>query len=181
MNCKVLAISVALILSTAGLVTIAQPRAASAGGETKAVGTLTTTFANPDIAQRTQGNLVIFSRYAVTTYTGSLEGTTVTLQTTVRDDVVEKKAFQTNTGHFWGRLDGLEPGSFSFIVHNVVDRSLCPCPPGLFAQEVKFVVVGGTGSGGLEGICGGGTAKTGVVGTDYDYTFRFGKDCKANN
>ena len=182
MNCKAFAISVASILLTGSLVTIGQPRAAGAGAEIRAIGTLTTTFPSPDIAQRTQGNLVIFSRYAVTTYTGSLEGTTVTLQTTVRDDVVEKKAFQTNTGHFWGRLDGLEPGSFSFIVHNVVDRSLCPCPPGLLAQEVKFVVVEGTGSGGLEGICGGGTLKTaGTPSTDYDYTFRFGKDCKAND
>src|SRR5439155_5846423 len=50
MNCKALAFGVALILPTASLVTIAQPRAASAGGETRAVGTLTTTFANPDVA-----------------------------------------------------------------------------------------------------------------------------------
>ena len=182
MNCKALAFSVALILPAAGLVTIAQPRAASARGETRAVGTLTTTFANPDIAQRTQGNLVILSRYSLSTYVGSLQGTTVALQTVVRDDVVEKKAFQTNTGHFWGTLEGFEPGSFSFIVHNVVDRSGCPCPPGLAPFEAKFVVVEGTGSGGLEGICGGGTLKTaGTPSTDYDYTFRFGKDCKAND
>ena len=177
MNRKVLATSIALILSTAGLMTIAQPRTADAGAEIKAVGTLTTTLLNPDIAQRTQGNLVVLSRYALSTYGGSLQGKTLTLQTVVREDPV---GFQTNTGQFWGTLEGFEPGSFSFIVHNVVDRSNLPATP----FEAKFVVVEGTGSGGLEGICGGGTLKTdGTPGaaTEYAYTFRFGKDCKAND
>ena len=180
MNSKVLALSVAF--SIASLVAV-QPRAAGAGAEIKAVGTLTTVIPSPDIAQRTQGDLSIISRYSVSTYTGSLQGSTVALQTVVRDDVVEKKAFQTNTGVFWGTLDGFEkPGSFSFIVHLVADRSGCPCPPGSAPFEAKFVVVEGTGSGGLEGICGGGTLKTVVgAGTEYDYTFRLGRDCKANN
>ncbi len=69
MNCKAFAISVASILLTGSLVTIGQPRAAGAGAEIRATGTLTTAFPSPDIAQRTQGNLVIFSRYAATTYT----------------------------------------------------------------------------------------------------------------
>ena len=178
MNSKVLALSVAF--SIASLVTV-QPRTAGAGAEIKAVGTLTTVLPSPDIAQRTQGNLSIISRYSVSRYTGSLQGTTVALQTVVRDDVVEKKTFQTNTGAFWGTLDGFEPGSFSFIAHLVADRSDCPCPPGSAPFEAKFVVVEGTGKGGLEGICGGGILKTGAASTDYDYTFRFGKDCKAND
>lgn len=181
MNCKVLAASFALILSTAGLVTVAQPRAAGAGAEIKAVGTLTTTILGSEIAQRSQGNLVVLSRYALSTYGGSLQGKTLTLQTVVRDDPV---GFQTNTGHFWGTLEGSKPGSFSFIVHNVVDRTDCPCPPGLAPFEAKFVVVEGTGSGALEGICGGGTLKTDgtpFAATEYNYTFRFGKDCKAND
>jgi hypothetical protein len=181
MNYKVLVVSVALILPTACLVEIGQPKAADAGEQRRAIGTLTTMFPSPDIAQRTQGDLFILSRYAVNTYLGSLEGTTVALQTVVRDDVVEKKAFHTNTGIFWGTLDGFEPGSFSFIVHNVVDRSGCPCPPGLTPFEGKFVVVEGTGSGGLEGICGSGIVKTGIAGTEYDYTFQFGKHCKTND
>ena len=122
-------------------------------------------------------DLVILSRYSLSTYAGSLQGTTLALQTVVRDDAVEKKAFQTNTGFFWGTLEGFEPGSFSFIVHNVVDRSNLPATP----FEAKFVVVENTGSGGLEGICGGGILKTVGAGTEYDYTFRFGKDCKAND
>ena len=182
MNSKVLALSV--VFSIASLVTV-QPRAAGAGAEIKAVGTLTTVIPSPNIAERTQDILFIVSRYAVNTYAGDLQGRSVALQTVVRDDVVEKKTFQTNTGTFWGTLDGFEPGSFSFISHLVADRSHCPCPPGRAPFEAKFVVVEGTGKGGLEGICGGGIIKTDAVGptptTDYDYTFRFGKDCKAND
>jgi len=37
------------------------------------------------------------------------------------------------------------------------------------------------GAGGLEGICGEGDFWTAGGVTYYDYTFRFGKDCKANN
>ena len=185
MNYKALAISAAW--SMVILVSV-QPRAAGAGAEIKATGTLTTTFVrdtlgNPEIVpERTEGGLGVLSRYSLSTYvSGSLRGKTLALQTVVRDDAVEKKAFQTNIGQFWGTLAGFE-GSFSFIVHNVVDRSACPCPPGATPFEGKFVVVEGTGSGGLEGICGGGTLKTVVgVGTEYDYTFRFGKDCRAND
>ena len=178
MNSKVLALSV--VFSIASLVTV-QPRAAGAGAEIKAVGTLTTIIPTPNIAERTQDILLIISRYAVNTYAGDLQGRSVALQTVVRDDVVEKKTFQTNTGTFWGTLDGSELGSFSFISHLVADRSV----PGSAPFEANFVVVEGTGRGGLEGICGGGLIKTedvgGTVVTVYNYTFRFGKDCKAND
>lgn len=174
MNYKAFAISAAL--SIASLATV-QPRAAGAGAEINAVGTLTTTILNTtDIAQTP----FVQSRYALNIYSGPLQGTTLALQTVVRDDAVEQqKAFQTNIGQFWGTLEGLK-GSFSFIVHNVVDRSHLPATP----FEAKFVVVEGTGSGQLEGICGGGLIKTGDLddpGTHYNYTFRFGKDCRAND
>ena len=170
---------------TAGFMAIGQSRAASAAAVIRATGGFTTVFSS-NIGQQNVGDLNILSRYAVSTYTGSLEGTTVTLQTVARDDVALHKAFQVNTGTFWGVLmvpDRLE-GSFSFIVHLVGDRMNCSCPPGVVPFEGKFVVVEGTGMGGLEGICGGGSFKsTGVAGvpTDYDYTFRFGQDCRANN
>ena len=206
---------VALTLLTAGLVTFGQSRAAGAGTQIRATGTFTTVFPlpiitstnrdfpidpdptpnnvvnNPSIAERTYGDLFILSRYAVSSFTGSLVGMTVTLQTVVRDDVVEHKAFQMNAGNFFGRLDGLR-GSFSNINHVVADRSRCvpgvPCPGSLIPVEGRFAVVEGTGMGELEGICGGGTFKTvlnssglptGVI--EYDFTFRFGKDCRANN
>src|SRR2546422_4341336 len=210
--------SVALVLLIAGLMMIDQSRAAGAGTQ-RATGTFTTVFPlptitstnsdfpidpdpitptspnngvnNSSIAERTHGNLAILSRYAVSSFTGSLVGTTVTLQTVVRDDVVEHEAFQMNAGNFFGRLDGLR-GSFSNINHVVADRSRCvpgvPRPGRLIPVEGRLTVVEGTGMGELEGICGGGTFKsvldssglpTGVA--EYDFTFRFGKDCKANN
>ena len=49
----------------------------------------------------------------------------------------------------------------------------------------KLSVVEGTGTFGLEGICGGGTfsgegsPSTGFA-TTYDYEFRFGNDCNSN-
>ncbi len=211
--------SVALILLMAGLTAIGQSRAAGAGTQIRATGTFTTVFPlptvtstnsdfpidpdpitrtspnngvnNSSIAERTYGDLFILSRYAVSSFTGSLVGTTVTLQTIVRDDVVEHEAFQMNAGSFFGTLDGLR-GSFSNINHVVADRSRCrpgvPCPGSLIPVEGRLTVVEGTGMGELEGICGGGTFKsvldstglpTGVA--EYDFTFRFGKDCKANN
>ena len=185
--CKRIVMSLALILSIAGLLTLGQPSAASAGAEIRATGTFTTEFVSPDINNRTQGNLDILSRYSVSTYTGSLDGTTLSVQTIARDDVVNKRAFQTNMGSFWGTLDGSKPGSFSLIAHVVADRSRCvrgvPCPPSLVPIEGTFVVVEGTGMGALEGICGGGTLHTSPtgIGSDYDYSFRFGQDCKANN
>ena len=182
--------SVALTLVMAGLTAMGQSRAAGAGAEIRATGGFTTVF-SANIGQQAIGDLNILTRYAMSEYTGladrpHLEGTTVTLQTIARDDVVLHKAFQTNTGIFWGALmtpERLE-GSFSFIVHLIGDRVNCPCPPGVVPIDGNVVVIEGTGKGELEGICGGGTFKgTGVAGvpTDYDYTFRFGKDCKANN
>ena len=154
--------------------------AGTGGAEIRATGTFTSAF-SPNIASHTQGNLLLFSRYAVSTYAGSLQGTTSSLQMFTQDDVTEKKTFARTDGVFWGTLDG-KKGTFAFGFHFVVDRSACPCPPGANTFEGMFVVIEGTGTGELEGICGSGTfnGRTGQP-TVYDYTFRFGKDCKANN
>jgi len=172
---------ISLILLTAGLLAIGQSSAAGHRAEIRATGTFSTTFSS-NIGDQSVGNLNILSRYAVSSFTGSFVGTAVSLQTIARDDVVEKKAFQTNVGSIWGKLGDLE-GSFSSITHVVVDRSQCPCPPGLTPIEGNLVVVEGSGKGELEGICGGGTIKSSLPlgsGTDYDFIFRFGEDCKAN-
>jgi len=182
---KSIVLSIALTLLLAGPVTIGPSRVAGDGATTRATGAFTTVFP-AEIARATQGDLDIMARFSVTTFTGSLDGTTLSVQTVARDDVVKKKAFQTNTGSFWGTLDDSKPGSFSFIIHLVTDRPFCergkPCA-GPNPISGNLVVVEGTGMDGLEGICGGGTfhmSSTGV-GTDYDFTFRFGKDCKAND
>jgi hypothetical protein len=151
--------------------------------------------------------LNIFVRPSVSTFHGScddppcstgLEGQTVTVQNGVRDDDERLQAFQTNLGSFFGRLDQFE-GTFSLVSHLVLDRSKCQpffeqnpgktCPGSLIPFEGRTVVIAGTGIGDLEGVCGGGTFKsipdpaTGQNSqqTAYDYTFRFGAACNANN
>lgn len=173
----------ALTLLTAGLMTIRQPSAAGAGAEIRATGTFESVF-SPSVSQVTDPlhNVTILTRYNVNTYTGSLNGKAGVHQTISRDDE-QKKSFLTNVGTFWGKLEfepgrAPDPGSFSFIVHLVADLS----NPSVITTKSKFVVVEGTGMGGLEGICGGGTqVNTGVPPASYDLTFRFGSDCKANN
>ena len=184
---------ISLILLTAGLLAIGQSNGTVDRAEITADGTFTSVL-NVDsnnmvqnIVQQTFGGLVILSRYSKNTFTGSLEGTSVSLQTIARDDVTEHKAFQTNIASFWGKLNGLN-GTFSTIAHVVADRSQCvlgvPCPASLIPLEGKLVIIEGTGTGELEGICGGGSLKSLVppdTGTEYHLTLRFGKDCKASN
>ena len=177
---------IALILLTAALLAIGQSNGTVDRAEITANGTFKS-VPSANIAQQTVGDLVILSRYSVNSFTGSLVGTSVSLQTIARDDVTEKKAFQTNTASFWGTLNGLD-GGFSTVAHVVADRSQCvlgvPCPASLIPLEGKLVIIEGTGTGELEGICGGGSLKSLVPpdsGTEYHLTLRFGKDCKASN
>src|SRR3989442_12299269 len=90
--------SVALILLIAGLVT-GQPSAAGDRAEIRGTGTFTTAFSS-NIGDQTVGTLQILSRYAVTSSTGSLVGTTVTLQPIARADVVEQHPVPRKTGAF---------------------------------------------------------------------------------
>ena len=186
---------IALILLTAALLAIGQSNGTVDRAEITANGTFTS-VPSADIGQQSVGDcssaqpthcLDILSRYSVNSFTGSLAGTSVSLQTIARDDVTEKKAFQTNTASFWGTLNGLN-GGFSTIAHVVADRSQCvrnvTCPPSLIPLEGKLVLIEGTGTGELEGICGGGSLKSldpPDSGTEYHLTLRFGKDCKASN
>jgi len=180
------AAGIALILLTAALLAVGQSNGTVDRAEITANGTFKS-VPSTNIAQQTVGDLVILSRYSVNSFTGSLVGTSVSLQTIARDDVTEKKAFQTNTASFWGTLNGLN-GGFSTIAHVVADRSQCvlgvPCPASLIPLEGKLVIIEGTGTGELEGICGGGSLKSLVPpdsGTEYHLTVRFGKDCRASN
>ena len=180
------AAGITLILLTAALLAIGQSSGTVDRAEITANGTFTS-VPSANIGQQAVGDLVILSRYSVNSFTGSLAGTSVSLQTIARDDVTEHKAFQTNTASFWGKLNGLN-GTFSTIAHVVADRSQCvlgvPCLASLIPLEGKLVIIEGTGTGELEGICGGGSLKSLVppdTGTEYHLTLRFGKDCKANN
>jgi hypothetical protein len=191
--------ALALLALATGIAPLTQSTA-GAPAEIHAAGTFTTAFVTNqgktvNIAEQTVGNLSLLARYGVSTFEGGLQGTVVSLQSVVRDDVAAHKAFQTNTGTFFGTLTGTE-GSFSLTTHVALDRSRCvpflqqnlACPNKYIPFEGRSVVVAGTGMSGLEGLCGGGTfhsvvdsegLNTGV--TVYSYTFRLGRDCKAND
>ncbi len=116
---------IALILLTAALLAIGQSNGTVDRAEITANGTFTS-VPSANIGQQSVGDcssaqpthcLDILSRYSVNSFTGSLAGTSVSLQTIARDDVTEKKAFQTNTASFWGTLNGLN-GGFSTIAQS---------------------------------------------------------------
>ena len=149
-----------------------------------------------NIAQQNLGDLSLTSRYSKSTYMGGLEGFTISLQNIVLEDVVaqdDRRTYQTNIGSFIGALNGVK-GSFSTILHLEIDRSGCPalpaaCPARLTPLNGALSVVPGSGLRGLEGICGGGTFESildpvtneNTQRTAYDFRFRFGRDCKAND
>src|SRR5689334_25090121 len=84
---------IALIVLTTALLAIGQSNGTVDRAEITANGTFTS-VPSTNIGQQTVGDLVILSRYSVNSFTGSLAGTSVSLQTIARDDVTEKKAFQ---------------------------------------------------------------------------------------
>ena len=177
--------------------------AAADGAEIRATGEFTTAFVPgptgtgvTNIVQQNLGDLSLVSRYSKSTFIGNLEGFTISLQNIVIDDVVARqgrRAYQTNIGSFIGALNGVT-GSFSTIIHLEIDRSGCDplpaaCPAAKTPLKGSIAVVPGSGLRGLEGICGGGSFESildPITGdntqrTAYDFTFRFGADCKVNN
>jgi hypothetical protein len=133
------------------------------------------------MADKTVGGYEVTTRSVLNTYTGTLSGTSNILQQ-LAANLATGISEGTSTGTFAGTLGDLPPGSFSTIALQTGDRSGCPCPPGVITFTTTFVVVAGTGQGGLAGICGGGTsfgsgdAVHGFT-TTYDYTFEFGDRC----
>lgn len=133
------------------------------------------------IAVRTVGNLEITTRILVTTYTGVLEGTAVSMQT-ITENTDADTTFATATGTFTGTVGDSEPGAFSMTVTLTSDRSAWRAGTGPITFEGKVVVIEGSGQGGLEGICGGGFFEGSgppFVSTS-NYEFRFGDACRSN-
>ena len=93
-------------------------------------------------------------------------------------------SYVTGYGHFVGTLADKE-GSFSLVNHFKVDLSAFLAGTGPMTWNGHLTVVDDTGSGGLDGICGGvpysggGTPSTGLT-TIYDFEFRFGDACNSN-
>jgi len=186
-------IAIASILLVASIAAIRPSTATGGGAEIRATGTIDTIALLPFIAERTSGDYKVRWPAFVSNYHGTLEARAVQLNMQdLTEDSTNAVSFTTAITNVKGTLAGSEPGSFSAIFASKADRSDCNppknpgCPPGIARFEGRLVVIEGTGLGGFEGICGGGTFKgegnsaIGFVST-YDFTFRFGKDCKANN
>lgn len=122
------------------------------------------------------------TRQVLHTVTGILEGMGFGTQT-ITQDLNTNKAYARSLDTFTGTVGDSEPGSFSWVTTFVSDRSQAP---DLIQWEGNIVIVEGSGTGGLEGICGGGTyqgsgnAIDGFISTS-NYEFRFGDACRGNN
>ena len=173
---------IASILLVASLAVTNPLNAASAGGgEIKATGTITTTFLPFFVTQeKVPGGERVRTRNVIATFSGDLVGDTFYLSS-VRDDPsapTPRESYTSYVATFIGTLKGSEPGSFASVAHirTVINAD------GSFTFKGTTSITHGSGMRGMEGICGGGTFEGGTgQPTTYDYTFRFGKDCKANN
>ncbi len=89
----------------------------------------------------------------------------------------------TNYLTFTGTVGDSEPGTMTLISTGSLDVSEFP----ILSWKGTHVVLEGSGSGGLEGICGGGTYEGGRPGppgtpaiTNFECEFRFGDVCRGN-
>ncbi len=127
-------------------------------------------------------NEIVDTRTAYSIFTGTIEGTATTVQSHTLN-LKTAKAIASGYGHFIGTVGDSEPGSFARFQSATCDVPRLRGEKGNVTCEGYLRVIEGTGLGGLEGICGGGTEKTtgspelGFT-TTYDYEFRFGEACK---
>lgn len=96
-------------------------------------------------------DLRITTRRLVLEYTGVLDGTGIALMT-ITQDLHTNIARASTIINYYGRVGDSEPGAMTMIVTLISDRS-----GPIYKAHGSIVAVEGTGVGGLEGICGGGT------------------------
>ena len=180
-------VSVAIVTGVALILLLAMlaPTFASARADDKgihATGTISTAVAYVAGTSVVSGNTVL-TRGTVSTFSGSLSGTGTSLQQRIATALSSESV---QYGEFTGTLAGSAKGTYASIDTITGDTSGCPCPPGTITFSGTTVIVAGSGMGGLEGICGGGTF-SGVgdpvhgFTTTYDYTFHFGGSCNSNS
>ncbi|MFQ6095405.1 MAG: hypothetical protein ACE5NN_04615 [Candidatus Bathyarchaeia archaeon] len=149
--------------------------------------TIFPTCAVPDyedcIAKYVIDNQRLMTRDSISVFSGTLVGNATGLQH-LTQRLNENKSIITAIGSFWGTVGESDVGTFSSIFTVYTDLSAFYAGEGPITWEGKIVVIEGTGMGGLEGICGGGTI-TGEYPptflTTYDLEFRFGKACNGND
>lgn len=121
----------------------------------------------------TSSSLTITDRFVLSTFTGGIVGKSVGQQTIARDNSsTPVVSYTTAYNVFWGTVDGFS-GSYSSITHYVTTTIGTTT-----TINGTSMVVAGSGSGGLQGICGGYTF-TGTLGSavTYDGTFQLGDSC----
>lgn len=144
-------------------------------GETcHATGQLSGALLLPPVAERdldmdSDGNAEFqFNNRMITAgWDGDVEGRGTALQV-VLNDVDDKVTSITALANLAVSVCNSEPGSMAVIFSIIIDNSAAPP-----ISEAKMAVIEGTGTLGLEGICGGGTTGAGT----YDFTFNFGDAC----
>ena len=123
------------------------------------------------------GDISILKRFSVNTFMGLVEGTGLLRWTSFVDIEAGTSTFG-GVRLFTGTVGDSEPGTMSFIVTGFADTS----DLSNFLITTTNVVVEGSGQGGLEGICGGGTTSAqGPAGGPFEgaseFEFRFGAAC----
>lgn len=110
---------------------------------------------------------------------GVLVGRAVGVQT-IWEDLHTKLATASSYSSFSGTVGDSEPGSMMLMGSLESDRSEAPA---FFSFDFTTVVVEGSGIGGLEGICGGGSGhgEGPPFISSSNYEFRFGNACNGNN
>ena len=99
---------------------------------------------------------------------------------TIWEDLHTNVAHAEFTGTFAGTVGDSEPGTMTLVSTLVSDRSRAP---EFFSFDFSTIVLEGSGIGGLEGICGGGTGhgEGPPFASSSQYEFRFGDACSGNN
>ena len=173
-----------LLLVTTGM----QFSSATTKSQIHATGDLSYAAVTPDIAPpQFQGSLQFRTLHITDIWTGALNGKSTSTFLGVTRDItaLTNPGMASALGTFRGTVGDSDSGVFAYVMSYTSDRSDCGsgCPPGAIKYDGTLTVVEGSGIDGLAGICGGGTWKASsstLTGT-YDFTFHFGKDCKAND
>jgi hypothetical protein len=142
-----------------------------------ATGQLSSGLLLPPIATReldVDGNgdaeFSIINQLITAGWTGDIEGRGAALQV-VLNNIDDQITSITALANLAVSVCDSKPGSMAVIFSIINDNSVAPPK-----SEVRMTVIEGTGTLGLEGICGGGVIEAGF----FDFTFRFADACNAS-
>ena len=146
-------------------------------GQVRATGTVQTAAPPLDLSTRALGDLEIIVRAGpVSAYEGDLQGMLACTTNVFRNRTTGVMQSVSAICNFTGTVAGSPPGAMTKIWTRTLDPAFLGTP---LEGSGRWMA----GVGGLKGICGEGSFWNPVPGgaAEYDYTFRFGKACKAND